>query len=115
MYNSKLLVKLKVLFQQILFNLAIATVAEANPKLISAGQVPSLHEVVYRYLKLVTSSNFWPFVLICPEFLHAIGHDHALLCADFHSICVCSVYESVCEVLKFTIGAALKIDVVGKL
>ena len=34
-------------------------------------------------------------------------------CAD--SICPCSVYESVGEVLKFTTAAASKIDVVGKM
>ena len=31
---------------------------------ISAEQMPSLHRVAPRYLKLVTSSNFWPFMLI---------------------------------------------------
>ena len=30
----------------------------------SAEQVPSLHRVAHRYLKLVTSSNFWPSVLM---------------------------------------------------
>ena len=30
----------------------------------SAEQVPSLHRVAPTFLKLVTSSNFWPFVLI---------------------------------------------------
>ena len=30
----------------------------------SAEQVPSFHRVASRYLKLVTSSNFWPFMLI---------------------------------------------------
>ena len=29
-----------------------------------AEQVSSLHRVAPRYLKLVTSSNFWPFMLI---------------------------------------------------
>ena len=38
----------------------------------------------------------------------------ALSCADFHSIYRCSVYESAGEVLKFTIAAAHKFDVVGK-
>ena len=31
---------------------------------ICAEQVPSLHRGASRYLKLVTSSNFWPFILI---------------------------------------------------
>ena len=35
-------------------------------------------------------------------------------CADFHFTCCCSVYEFVGEVLKFTIAAVHKIDVVGK-
>ena len=30
----------------------------------SAEQVPSLHKVASRYLQLVTSSNYWPFMLI---------------------------------------------------
>ena len=30
----------------------------------SAKQVPSVHRVIPRYLKPVTSSNFWPFILI---------------------------------------------------
>ena len=30
----------------------------------SAAQVPFWHRVAPRYLKLVTSSNFWPFLLI---------------------------------------------------
>ena len=35
----------------------------------SAEQVPSLHRLAPRYLKLVTSSNFWPFMLICTRML----------------------------------------------
>ena len=31
---------------------------------MSAKLVPSLHKVASNYLKLVTSSNFWPFMLI---------------------------------------------------
>ena len=44
--------------------LAIATIAEAILIRTSAEQVPSLHRVTPRYLKLVTSSNFWQFMLI---------------------------------------------------
>ena len=53
-----------VLHGQILFSLAIASIAEAILMRTSAEQVPSLHKAAPRYLKLVTSENFWPFVLI---------------------------------------------------
>ena len=43
---------------QILLSLAIAAIAEAILMQISAEQVPSLHRVFPRYLKLATSSNF---------------------------------------------------------
>ena len=49
------------LHRHILFSLVIA---EAILMRTSAEQVPSLHRVAPRYLKLVTSSNFWPFMLI---------------------------------------------------
>ena len=55
------LAKLMVLHRQILFSLAIA---EAILMRTSAEQILSLHRVVPRYLKLVTFSNFWPFMLI---------------------------------------------------
>ena len=48
------------------------------------------------------------------DVVHAVGHDLTLFCADFHSTCRCSVYESVGEVLKFSIAATRKIDAVGK-
>ena len=57
-YNLNLLERLMVLLRQILFNLAIAAIAEAILMQISAEQVPSLHRVAPRCLKLVTSSNF---------------------------------------------------------
>ena len=47
-------------------------------------------------------------------FFRDVGHDLTYFCADFPSICRCFIYESVGEVLKFTIAAAHKIDVVGK-
>ena len=59
-----LLAKLMVFHRQILFSLAIAAIAEAILMRTSAEQAPSLHSVTSRYLKLVTSSNFWPFMLI---------------------------------------------------
>ena len=58
------LAKLMVLHRQIRLSLAIADIAEATPMWSSHEQVPSLHRVAPRHLKLVTSSNFWPFVLI---------------------------------------------------
>ena len=61
LYILNLLAKLVLLLHQILFNLAIA---EALLMRTSAEQVPSLHRVAQRYLKLVTCSNFWPFMLI---------------------------------------------------
>ena len=89
--------KLVVLHRQILFSLAIAAITEAILMLTSAEQVPSFQSVAPRYLKLVTSSNSWPFRLISALiiFVRAGGHDLTLFCADFHSICRCSVYESV--------------------
>ena len=59
----ELLVKLMQLHLhcQILFSLAIA---EAILMWTCAEQVPSLHRVAPRYFKLVTSSNFWAFMLI---------------------------------------------------
>ena len=79
---------------------------------ISAEQVPSLHRFASRYLKLVTFFNFWPFMLIFALMLFV--HVLALFCAESHSVSRCFVYESVGEVLKFTIAAVHKIDVVGK-
>ena len=64
LYSSKLLAKLMVLHCQILFNLAIVDIAEAILMQTSAEQVPPLHRVAPRYVKLVTSSNFWPLMLI---------------------------------------------------
>ena len=63
LYSLNLLVKV-VLLCQILFNLAIASVAEAVLMPIFAKQVPFLDRVAPKYLKLITSSNFWLFMLI---------------------------------------------------
>ena len=104
--------KLMVLHRQILFSLAIADFAEAILMRTSAEQVPSLHRVAPRYLKLAeilaVKAN------ICTDVIRSVGHDLTLFSADFHSICRCSVYESVGEVLEFDIAAAHRIDVVGK-
>ena len=78
----------------------------------SAEQMPFLHGIAPRYLKLVTSSNFWGFVLISALML-CVLLDMVLFISVLTCI-LCSVYESVDEVLKFTIAAAHKIDVVGK-
>ena len=64
LYSISLLAKLTVLHNQILFSLAIAVIAEAILIRTSVEQVPYLYRVAPRYLKLVTSSNFWPFMLI---------------------------------------------------
>ena len=48
----------------VLFSLATAAIAEAILMQTSAEQVPALHSVAGRYLKLVTSSNFWPFMSV---------------------------------------------------
>ena len=66
------LAKLMVLHHQILFSLAIAAIAEAIQMQTSAEQVPSLHRVAPRNLKLITSSNFWPFMLICALMLFVL-------------------------------------------
>ena len=59
-----MLAKLMVLHWQMLFSLAIAAIAEAILMRISVELVSSLHRVAPRYLKLVTSSYFRPFMLI---------------------------------------------------
>ena len=79
----------------------------------SAEQVPSLHRVAPRYMKVVSFSDFWLFMVIS-ALVCAVDHDLAAFCADFHPICHCSVYESVGVVLKFTIAASHKINVIGK-
>ena len=76
----------------------------------SAEQVPSLHRVAPRYLKLVNSSNFWPFMLISALMLFVL----LVLILRFSVLTSTPYAESVGEVLKFTTAAAHKIDVVGK-
>ena len=56
--------KLMVLHRQILFSQAITAIAEAILTGLSAEQLPSLYRVARRYLKLVTSFNLWPFMII---------------------------------------------------
>ena len=64
LYNLNLLAKLMVLHRQNLISLAIPVIAEATLMRTSSAQVPPLHKVAPKYLKLVTSSNFWPVMLI---------------------------------------------------
>ena len=89
-----------VLRRQVLFSLASPAIAEAILLQTSAEQESSLH-------RLLPGS-------ICTDVVRAVGHDLALFCAGFHSTCRCFVCESVGEVLKITIAAAHKINVVGK-
>ena len=54
-----------MLLRQILFGLAIAAIAEAIlMRITDDEQVPSLHKIACRYLKLVICSNCWPFLLV---------------------------------------------------
>ena len=79
LYKLNLLAKLMVLHRHILFNLAIAAIAGTILMQISTEQVPSLHRVAPRYLKLVLSSNFWPFhANICTDVVRAVLQHHQL-------------------------------------
>ena len=81
----------------------------------SAEQVPSLHRIAPRYLKLVTSSNFWPFMLISALILFVL-----LLMTLLFSVLTSIPYAVALSISllvrswKFSIAAARKIDVVGK-
>ena len=63
LYKLNLIAKLIVVLFRFLFNLAIAAIVEAILMRISAEQVPFLHGVAPWYLKLVTFSSFWLFML----------------------------------------------------
>ena len=80
LYSLNLLVKLMVLRCQILFSLVIVGIAEAILMQTSAEQVPSLHRVAPMYLKVTALMLFLLLVMIL-----------LFSCADFHSICCCSV------------------------
>ena len=100
LYSLNLLAKLMVLHLQILFSLAISAIAEAILIRTYAEQVPCLYRVAPRYCKLyfkvVTSSTFLAVQAnICTDVVRAVDRDLALFCADFHSVCLCSVFESV--------------------
>ena len=68
-----MLAKMMVLHLHTLLSLTIAAIAEAILMRISAEQVPSLHRVSSRYLKLVTSFDFWPFMPA--DVVRAVGRD----------------------------------------
>ena len=114
LYSLNLLANLRVWQCQILFNLAIAAIAEVILMQTSVEHVPSLQccsqvpETGHLLQILADHTN------ICTDVVRAVGPDVALFCADFHS-CHCIVYESVDEVFKFTIAATCKISVVCKL
>ena len=80
----------------------------------SAEQVPSLHRVAPRYLKLV-ASYFWLLMLI-PALMLFVLLVMILLFSVLTSIpyAVAAVCESLGDVFKLTIAAIYKINVVGK-
>ena len=85
----------------VLFSLATAAIAEAILMQTSAEQVPSLHRAAPSYLKLITASNFWPFMFsnICTDVVHAVGHDLSVSCADypFHMPLLCLEVHHCCR------------------
>ena len=66
LYSLNMLVTVMVLHSQILLCLAIA---EA---ILTRITVPPFHGIAPRYLKLVTSSHFWPFILISALYIARI-------------------------------------------
>ena len=75
-----LLAELMVSHRQVLFSPAIAAIAEAILMRTSTEQVPSMHRVAPRYLKLVTSCNIWPFMLISALMLFVLLVIISFLC-----------------------------------
>ena len=67
------------------------------------------------YVTLVTSSSFWPFMSMSALVLFVLLVVVLLFSVLTSIPYAVAVYESVDEVLKFTIAAAHKIDAVGKL
>ena len=110
LYSLNLLEKLMVLHRHILFSLAVIVIAEAILMRTSAEQVPPLRRVALRYIKLVTSSNFWPFLPISALMLFVL----LIMILPFSVLTSIPYACSVGEVSKSTIAAAQKIDVVGK-
>ena len=99
------------MLRQTLINLVIA---ETILQRFCVEQVPSLHRIVPRYLRPVTDSSFWPFMLISapmslvllvmivffsvPSAARAVGHHRPLLCAQCRSCCWSSSSSSLCRV-----------------
>ena len=93
-----------VLHHKILFSVAIVAIAEAILMRISAEQVPSLHRVSSRYLKLVTSFDFWPFMQIPALTLFVL-----LVTILLFSVLISILYALaliVCKILKFATAVA---------
>ena len=112
LWSLNLLTKMMVLHCQILFHLANA---EAILMQTSAEQVPSLHRVAPRYLKLVTSSNFIPFVLISALMLVMLLVLILLFSVlTFIPYAVALFTSLLVRFWKFTIAADHKIHAVGK-
>ena len=96
--------------------MAIAAIAEAILMRNCAEQLSSLRRFAPWCLRLVASSNFWPLILLSAPMLFVLLVLILLFFGvDFHSMCPCSVYKYVGEVLKFSIAATQKTDVVGEL
>ena len=103
---------------QILLNLAIAAIADAILMQISAEQISAFIFAQGCSQVLEIGHFLWPLDVhanICTDVVNAAGHDLALYRADFHSICPCSVYVYVNEVLKCTIAVTHQINVPGEL
>ena len=78
----------------------------------TAEQVSSLHRVAPRCWKLVTSSNFWPLMLISALKLFVLLVMILLFSALITIPCaVALACESFGEVLKFAVAIAQEIDV----
>ena len=88
---------------------AIAVLAETILTRTSSQKVPSLHSVAPRYLKLVTSSNFRPFTLISALMLFTLLVVTLLFSVLTSISYAVAVYESVGDVLKFTVAAPVRL------
>ena len=90
--------------RQVLFNLAIAAKSEVSLMRIRAKQMPSLLRVAPMYLKLVISTTFRPFKLICALLLFCV----------LNSIPFATALSTNTLLSLFAIAAAHRIDVVGE-
>ena len=106
--GDKRLVELE-LACQILFSLAITAIVEASLMRTFAKQVPSLHRVAPRYLKLIISSNCWPFMLISALMLFVL-----LLMILLLSVLTSIPYAVALSTCLLVRSAAHKIDDISK-